>query len=215
MREGRRVTDQLTPGRVVYGEVPRFGHQQAPTYGPPRVATPWSSPGALSVRSHDPVSPTASVPLTSWPRRVAAFVVDQAAGLAAAALLVAAYALAITDLIGGQPPGWGRPAAVMLVVASALVVVQLGWSLLNRWIRAGRTGQSLGKRLLGIRLLSEQTDGPVGVGNAFLRDLVHLLDALPGLGFLWPLWDPHRQTFADKLMRTVVVDAPRPKADRG
>ena len=25
------------------------------------------------------------------------------------------------------------------------------------------------------------------------------------IGYLWPLWDPMRQTFADKLMKTVVI----------
>ena len=34
----------------------------------------------------------------------------------------------------------------------------------------------------------------------------HILDALTYVGFLWPLWDAKRQTFADMLMRTVVVD---------
>jgi hypothetical protein len=43
---------------------------------------------------------------------------------------------------------------------------------------------------------------------AFARDIVHLLDSLPCyIGFLWPLWDAKRQTFADKILSTVVVPA--------
>ena len=35
----------------------------------------------------------------------------------------------------------------------------------------------------------------------------HVLDSLPCyLGYLWPLWDAKRQTFADKIMSTVVVE---------
>jgi hypothetical protein len=30
-----------------------------------------------------------------------------------------------------------------------------------------------------------------------------------GVGFLWPLWDRKRQTFADKLMSTVSVSGTR------
>ena len=77
----------------------------------------------------------------------------------------------------------------------------------NRWLVAGRTGQSLGKRITKIRLVSELTDAPIGAMNAFLRDLVHILDGMAYVGYLWPLWDDKRQTFADKIMRTVVVTA--------
>jgi hypothetical protein len=37
--------------------------------------------------------------------------------------------------------------------------------------------------------------------------LAHILDSLPCyLGYLWPLWDAKRQTFADKVMGTVVIE---------
>ena len=48
---------------------------------------------------------------------------------------------------------------------------------------------------------------PIGPLNAFLRDLLHTLDGFAYVGYLWPLWDAKRQTFADKIMKTVVVDA--------
>ena len=38
------------------------------------------------------------------------------------------------------------------------------------------------------------------------RLLVHIfLDSFFYVGFLWPLWDPQRQTFADKIVGTVCV----------
>ena len=44
--------------------------------------------------------------------------------------------------------------------------------------------------------------GGAGIGRFFL----HIIDALPCyLGFLWPLWDAKRQTFADKVMGTLVI----------
>jgi uncharacterized RDD family membrane protein YckC len=54
-------------------------------------------------------------------------------------------------------------------------------------------------------LLGEESNAPIGPGNACIRDLVHLLDALTVAGYLWPLWDDRRQTFADKIMKTIVV----------
>ena len=69
---------------------------------------------------------------------------------------------------------------------------------------AGRTGQSLGKRVTKIRLIGEETQAPIGARNAFIRDLVHILDWLTVVGYLW-LWDDEKQTFADKIMKTIVV----------
>jgi hypothetical protein len=46
----------------------------------------------------------------------------------------------------------------------------------------------------------------MGGGMCFLRDLLHIIDALPCyLGYLWPIWDARRQTFSDKIMNTVVL----------
>jgi hypothetical protein len=41
-----------------------------------------------------------------------------------------------------------------------------------------------------------------------VRHVCHFVDGLfCGLGYLWPLWDDRRQTFADKIMSTVVINA--------
>jgi uncharacterized RDD family membrane protein YckC len=85
-------------------------------------------------------------------------------------------------------------------------LIGLGWIIWNRWFRAGRTGQSVGKTALKSRLVDERTGQPIGAGMAFARDIVHLLDAvICYVGFLFPLWDKKRQTIADKLLHTVVV----------
>jgi uncharacterized RDD family membrane protein YckC len=34
-----------------------------------------------------------------------------------------------------------------------------------------------------------------------------VLDGVLYLGYLWPLWDPRKQTFADKIVGSVVVRA--------
>jgi uncharacterized RDD family membrane protein YckC len=86
-------------------------------------------------------------------------------------------------------------------------VAALGYSIWNRWIMGGQ-GQSLGKKVVGMRLLSEETGQPIGTLNAFLRDICHFIDSIICyVGYLFPLWDAKRQTLADKIMRTVVVPA--------
>jgi uncharacterized RDD family membrane protein YckC len=95
-----------------------------------------------------------------------------------------------------------------MIIGSLLTIAALGWTAYNRWLLAGRTGQSWGKRVTAITLISEQTGQPIGPLNAFLRDLVHILDGIAYVGYLWPIWDDKRQTFADMLMKTIVVLAP-------
>ena len=49
----------------------------------------------------------------------------------------------------------------------------------------------------------------MGAGLCFVRQLAHFVDSLVCyLGWLWPLWDRRNQTFADKIMNTVVIIQP-------
>ncbi|MEJ8650086.1 RDD family protein [Streptomyces sp. MS1.AVA.3] len=72
--------------------------------------------------------------------------------------------------------------------------------------KEGKTGQTPGKKALNIRVVKEMTGQPLGFGMAFVRKLCHAVDGpLCGLGYWWPLWDEKSQTFADKIVSTVVV----------
>jgi uncharacterized RDD family membrane protein YckC len=83
----------------------------------------------------------------------------------------------------------------------------LGYSIWNRWIQGGQ-GQTIGKRMMNIKLISEETGQPIGTMNAFVRDICHFVDGIIcDIGYLFPLWDPKKQTIADKIMKTVVVPA--------
>ena len=94
------------------------------------------------------------------------------------------------------------------IVRFLFIIASLAWWIYNRCIQAGRTGQSLGKRTLNLRLISENTGEPIGGGMAFARDICHILDSLACyIGWLFPLWDAKRQTFADKIIGTVVIPA--------
>ena len=96
--------------------------------------------------------------------------------------------------------GKGTP-ALLLVGALALIGLAI-WQL----IQEGRTGQTVGKKALGIRLVKEETGQPIGVGMAFVRRLAHFLDSIACyIGWLWPAWDAKRQTFADKVCGTIVI----------
>ena len=93
----------------------------------------------------------------------------------------------------------GIPFAVYLVFT-------IGWFVYNWIIRQGSTGQTMGKKSLGIAVLGADTRQPVGGGLTFVRQLAHILDAMPCfIGYLWPIWDDQKRTFADMVMSTRVV----------
>ena len=92
-----------------------------------------------------------------------------------------------------------------VILAVIGVWPSLGIGLYNLIIVQGRTGQSWGKRHIGLRIIHEHTGRPLSMGMNFVRYLCHYIDGILYLGYLWPLWDPKRQTFADKIMTTVVV----------
>ena len=96
-------------------------------------------------------------------------------------------------------------------------VTTLAFFVWNICIRQGRTGATIGKSVLAIRLVNADQQ-PIGPGWAFLRNILHIVDQLPcaclPLGYLWPIWDDKKQTFSDKIMSTYVIHAteqqPRP-----
>lgn len=151
------------------------------------------------------------LPYASWGRRVGAYVIDFLPGLIGSVVLIVGYLMLLFDLARAETTA-GSPdltrALTVGVVGLALQVVALGWQFYSRWWLGGQTGQSVGKRVFKLTLVSQDTGRPIGVLNAFARDLVHLLDAMAYVGYLWPLWDEQRQTFADKILRTVVLDRP-------
>lgn len=74
------------------------------------------------------------------------------------------------------------------------------------YLEGSPSGQTVGKKLLGIRVIDFATGGPIGYGRAFLRWLGRILSSIPlYLGYLWMLWDKEKQTWHDKLATTVVV----------
>ena len=92
------------------------------------------------------------------------------------------------------------------ILSLLLSLVSLGLYVWNICIRQGNTGQSVGKQVLGLKLVRESDGQPIGPGMAFVRSLCHILDGLACyVGYLWPLWDAKRQTFADKIMSTLVI----------
>jgi len=66
---------------------------------------------------------------------------------------------------------------------------------------------TLGKMLFKIEVIDEHSFLNLSFFNSFLRALVRLFsESLFYLGFLWAFFDPKRQTWHDKVARSLVVD---------
>ena len=73
-------------------------------------------------------------------------------------------------------------------------------------LEGGPTGQTLGKKALGIRVVSFETGGPIGYPRAFVRFIGRYVSAIViFLGYLWMLWDREKQCWHDKFAGDVVV----------
>ena len=68
------------------------------------------------------------------------------------------------------------------------------------------SGQTIGKRALGIRVIDANSGGSIGFSRAVLRFFAAILSALVFyLGYFWMLWDSEKQTWHDKIAGDVVV----------
>ncbi|CAN5502868.1 RDD family protein [soil metagenome] len=127
----------------------------------------------------------------SWLARAGAFVIDVLFGIGVvAALILIAWSTAQHDWL------WWLCVSAALIVLLAVAV--------NRLLLPAVTGWSLGRALTGV-VVVRRDGAPVGPWRLLLRDLAHALDTLAlFVGWLWPLWDTRRRTFADLLVRTEV-----------
>lgn len=74
------------------------------------------------------------------------------------------------------------------------------------YFEGGPTGQTLGKRALGIRVIDFRGGGPIGYARGFLRYIGRFVSSIVFLlGYFWMLWDKEKQTWHDKIATTVVV----------
>ncbi len=74
------------------------------------------------------------------------------------------------------------------------------------FLEGGARGQTIGKRVTGIRVIDFDTGGRIGYGGALIRWVGRILSGLIlGLGYLWMLWQPEKQCWHDTLAGDVVV----------
>jgi uncharacterized RDD family membrane protein YckC len=191
---------QAMPG----GQLPVQAQQPAASYRQPLPPAAYAaSPQAQRSVAPPPGSVvTPIVPGATYPafgRRAAAFLID----ISLVLLFIAAAALPLSGVLTGM-----NTDTLTIILA---VIVSLGSLVFLLWypiIQPGRTGQTLGKRLLNIKVV-DRRGNPPGIDRMAVRFLIGypLCAIIMGVGFLAPLWDVQRQALDDKLVDTYVINA--------
>jgi uncharacterized RDD family membrane protein YckC len=74
------------------------------------------------------------------------------------------------------------------------------------YFHASPAGQTLGNKLLGLRVVDANTGGSLPWVRALVRWAMSLVSgAVILIGYLWMLWDPRKQTWHDIVAQSLVV----------
>jgi uncharacterized RDD family membrane protein YckC len=169
------------------------------------------------------------VPLASWGRRLAAWVLDGILLTIVSYLLLRAFApgyfTAVENLINAasrQSQTEIQSVATDLA-GQSLRVGLITWGTITVYCLAFWTtlAQTPGKMAVGISVRRADRPGPLDIVSALRRRLISVLQIVPlvsGLYFivflldyLWPLWDDKRQALHDKVGATQVVMGKQPR----
>jgi uncharacterized RDD family membrane protein YckC len=127
-------------------------------------------------------------------------------------LIAGSFSQVEIDPVTGQiTSGGGLLVGAYAFGYGAMLVIAL---LYNGIMNGSSRGQTLGKMALSIQVRSAGTGGPIGVGRGLGRYAITIPLNLVSCGMgalldgLWPLWDAKRQALHDKVVNSVVIDAP-------
>jgi uncharacterized RDD family membrane protein YckC len=137
-----------------------------------------------------------------WPR-LAAFAIDVLVILFVGGGL-ALLGLWLANQVPQHPEGFDYLlGGVLILLVAGCALSAVGIVVLYFPIMEGRFGQTLGKRLLGLRVLKE--DGlPIGYTEAFLRRISYYFEILPVDALFIP-FNPKKQRAFDIVARSIVV----------
>lgn len=188
---------------------PQPGPQQAPGWGAaPQPQDPYGAPSQPQQYGAPQQQPYAGGPQmgsggqpAEYGSRVVAYLIDVAIiiGVAIVGFILTAIFGAIADVLG-------------LLMTFVTFVAYVGVGIWNMIILQGNTGQSIGKKSQGIKLVNEAGQ-PLGPGGAFVRYLVAgLISSFTcGIGgladVLWPLFDEDKKRLTDKILKNSVNQA--------
>jgi uncharacterized RDD family membrane protein YckC len=207
-----------------YGQGGQPGQSQ---YGQPYGQYPGAPANAAWMQT---IKTTADgVPLASWGRRLAAWLLDGVLLTILSYLLLRAFAPGYFTAVENLIEAASRQSQTELqsvatdLAGQSLRVGLITWGTITVYCLAFWTtlAQTPGKMADGISVRRADRPGPLDIVSALRRRLISVLQFVPlvsGLYFivflldyLWPLWDDKRQALHDKVGATQVVMGKQPR----
>ncbi|MGH2958280.1 MAG: RDD family protein, partial [Solirubrobacterales bacterium] len=147
--------------------------------------------------------------LSGWWRRVGAYFIDS--------FVIGVPAVILSEIVASGSTGDAFDVIAFLIIIAASTIYYM-------WTMAAWNGQTVGKKVTGIRVVRED-GGRITAGYAFKRQtlvigilfgyVAILLLYIPTfLNYLWPLWDEKNQALHDKIVKSRVVRE-QPSSDPG
>jgi uncharacterized RDD family membrane protein YckC len=196
-----------------------------PTTPPPPPTTPGPPPGfpgpaggPAPAYPYPGVQPTVGGERAGFGIRLGAWLLDGLLyGLVAMVFVIPGFvvgALGFQDCewVETEPNTWeamcppGAPDGGL--IAAGIAIGLLGWLfVVVLYVRAmGKSGQTWGARIVGVRVIDARTGSPIGFGRALGRSLfANIISSIFYIGYLWMLWDDKQQTWQDKVVDSIVI----------
>ena len=193
--------DPERSGELLWWDGTTWTHARKPAEAAPEHS--WEAPCGVAARSgHLEPSPPAAFDAHAVPGELATagdrFVAALLEGVVVLAVFIAVSV--VSSVVGVVFQSLGD------LLASAGTLVGFVLVLIAEIMGEGRLGQSYGRHLAGIKVISTRDGRSIGSPAALGRNIVRGLGAYVfGLGVLWILWDPQRQGWHDKAVGSVVV----------
>jgi uncharacterized RDD family membrane protein YckC len=187
------------------------GPESAPSYGGPVPPGGWQQPIAR------PTAGWAGKPLASWGSRLGAWLIDWLVLLIPAVILFIVVVAGAWGISGDDDASTGAAIAATILYVLLMSVVILLYAPLLMMREGARNGQTLGKQVVGIRVVRDNGQS-MSFGWAALREVVikglavgiasSIIPIVPWfLNYFWPLWDNENRALHDMAASTHVVQA--------
>jgi len=186
---------QFPPGQPGYGAQPPYPPGQPGGQYHPQGYNPYGQGGYGPGYGYGYAPPGQ---LAGWPIRVGASLLDSLIQF-----IPTVTGIILSLVIDGDQEELGTGGALAMVGGFFVAFLVWVW---NRVIQQGRTGQSFGKKVTGLKVVHAQTGQLIGTGSTLGREFCAVLfNNICTLNVLWPLWDEKQQTWHDKVVNDVVI----------
>jgi uncharacterized RDD family membrane protein YckC len=205
MERGSPTPDRPDPERPAGPQAP------APGYGGPVPPAGWEQPIPR------PTPGWAGQPLASWGSRAGAWFLDWLVLLVPVVILFFVVVAGAWGISGDDDVSAGAAIGATILYVLLISVVLLLYAPLLMMRQGAHNGQTLGKQMIGIRVVRDSGE-PMSFGWAALREVVvkgllvgiasSIIPIIPWfLDNFWPLWDDENRALHDMVVSTHVVRA--------